>query len=119
MRERSGRGCHQHEEDVTPRPKTARKRGPERQEPGQIETDMQEIDVDERVGEERPDIGAEAAGKRIADDRMDIVARRDEGERQEELQILGVGHRQHAHRVHQHEHRDCREHDRRHIEYRL
>ena len=35
-----------------------------------------------RVGEKRPDIGAEAAGKRIADDRMDVVARRDEGERQ-------------------------------------
>ena len=64
MRERAGRGHDEHEADIAPGPETARQRRAERQQPSQIEAEMEEIGVNEGVGEEGPQIGAEAAGKR-------------------------------------------------------
>ena len=52
---------HQHERDVSPCPETARQRRAERQQPRQVETDMQQVGVQECVGEERPDIGGNTA----------------------------------------------------------
>ena len=53
------------------RTKTARERGAKRQQPCQIDADMQEIGMQEGVGEKRPQVGAEAAGKRSAADQIE------------------------------------------------
>ena len=119
MGERARSRDHQHEGHIAPRAEAARQRGAERQQPSHIEADMEEVGVEERVGEERPQIGAEAAGKRTAGNEIDVVARRNEGEGQQKAHIFGVGQNQHAQRMHEHQHGHRRDNDRRHIEHRL
>ena len=64
MGERAGGGDDKHEGLVAPRAEAARERVPNGTQPCHVEADMEEVGVQERVGEERPQIGAEAAGKR-------------------------------------------------------
>ena len=63
MRERAGRRRHRHEQEKPERAEPARQRAAERQQPQHVEADMAEIGVQQRIGDEGPDLGAGAAGK--------------------------------------------------------
>ena len=91
MGKRTGSRDHQHEGRIAPRTKAARQCGAERQQPSHIEADVKQVGVQERVAEERPEIGAEAAGKRTAGNEIDVVACRNEGEGQQKAYIFGFG----------------------------
>ena len=61
------------------RAEAARQRAAERQQPQHVEADMAEIGVQQRIGDEGPDLGAGAAGKGDVEQRR-IVALRNEAE---------------------------------------
>ena len=63
MRQRAGRRRHRHEQEEPDRAEAARQRAAERQQPQHVEADMAEIGVQQRIGDEGPDLGAGAAGK--------------------------------------------------------
>lgn len=75
MRERAGGGNYHHEGDIAPGPETSRERCAERQKPRQIKADMHEIGVDKSVTEEGPEIGAEPARERAANQKIGVIAR--------------------------------------------
>ena len=79
MGERAGRGRHRHEQIEAQRPEAPRQRAAERQQPQHVEADMAEIGVQQRIGDEGPDLGAGAAGKCHVEQRG-VVALRDEAE---------------------------------------
>jgi len=54
--------AHEQEEPDSAEP--ARQRAAERQQPQHVEPDMGEIGVQQRIGDEGPDLGAGAAGKK-------------------------------------------------------
>ena len=55
--------------------------------------DMDEVGMEEGIGEEGPDLGAETAGEAPASELRGVVARRNEGEIQQEIEVLVI--RQH------------------------
>ena len=63
MRQRAGRGRHRHEKEKPDSAETARQRAAERQQPQHVEPDMAEIGVQQRIGDEGPDLCAGAARK--------------------------------------------------------
>ena len=79
MRQRAGRRRHRHEQEEPDRAEPARQRAAERQQPQHVEADMAEIGVQQRIGDEGPDLGAGAAGKGDVEQRR-IVALRNEAE---------------------------------------
>ncbi len=79
MRQRAGRGRHRHEDEEPDRAEPARQRAAERQQPQHVESDMAEIGVQQRIGDEGPDLGACPAGKGDVEQRG-IVALRNETE---------------------------------------
>ena len=78
---------------------------------------MQQIGVDEGVGEESPQLGAKAAGKTAG--QTGVIARRNERKDQQKLGVLRFGEDPHAQRMNEQQHDDRRNHDRRHVEDRL
>ena len=80
---------------------------------------MEQIGMQKSVGEKGPQVGSKAAGKRSTTHEIDVIARRDEGEREQETQILGVGQDKHAQRMHKQQYDHRRDNDRRHVEHRL
>ena len=62
---------------------------------------MEEIGVQKSVGEKGPQVGRKAAGKRSTIHEIDVIARRDESEREQETQVFGVGQDEHAQRMHE------------------
>ena len=80
---------------------------------------MAEIGVDQRIGDERPDVGRPAARPAHVGHHARIVARGDEGKEQQEL--VGLLRRQHEREqeVNAHEHDDQRHHDRWYVEHRF
>lgn len=64
------------------RPEPARDRRPEGEQPHAVDAEMEKIAVDQRVGDERPDVGADAAGKRVIDEERRRVTRRNEGKQE-------------------------------------
>src|ERR1700734_1779076 len=85
MREGAGGGDDQHEACVAPGAEAPRQSAAERDQPSYVKADMEKVGVQERVREEGPQVGAEAAGKRHGEIR--VVARRNERERQEKLAV--------------------------------
>src|SRR5271163_3439469 len=90
VRQRAERCRHQHEGNVAPRPEAARERRTEWQQPSEIKAQMHEIGMDEGVSKESPQIGAKAAWERAADGKIGAIARRNECEGEEKLQVLLV-----------------------------
>ena len=76
---------------------------------------MHQVGMQERVGEKGPELRAEPA-RQSANRDVRAVARRNEGEGQQKLQILFVGEREHAQRMHEHQHRRGRDDYRRNVE---
>src|SRR5258708_836834 len=79
MRQPSCKGGDRHEDEEPDRAEATRDRASERQQPQDIETDMAEVSVQQRIGQKGPDLGAGAAGKRRREQRR-VVAPRNEAE---------------------------------------
>ncbi len=58
------------EAEEPPGAEAARHRAAERQEPDRIDADMDEVGMEERIGEEGPDLGAEPAGETLGSQTM-------------------------------------------------
>ena len=58
-------------------------RASERQQPDHIEAEMRQIGVNQRIGDEGPDVRAPSAGQGAAEQDRDVVARRDERKQQQ------------------------------------
>ena len=65
MQHRAGRRGDGEECEKTQRTETARDRAAERQEPDDIDAEMNPVGVNQRVGDEGPELGAPAAGQNI------------------------------------------------------
>ena len=63
VRQRAGRGSHRHKNEKPQRVEPPRQRAAERQQPQHVETEMAEIGMQQRIGDEAPDFRAGAAGK--------------------------------------------------------
>ena len=79
MGERTGCGRHRQEHKEAYRAKAPRQRAAERQQPKHIEGEMGEIGMQQRIGDEGPDLGTGAALE-LQIDQRGIVALRDEAE---------------------------------------
>ena len=66
MRGSSRRRRHGERMQKSHRAEAARDRRAERQQPDRVEPEMRPVAVDQRVGDEGPDVRAEPAGKRAA-----------------------------------------------------
>ena len=75
MGERAGRSRYRHEDEKPDRTEAARQRTAKRQQPQHVETNMAEIGVQQRIGDEGPDLGAGATGKRVIQQRLVITLR--------------------------------------------
>lgn len=79
MGERAGRRCHRQEQEEPDGAKAPRQRAAERQQPQHVEAEMSQIGVQQRIGDEGPDLGPGAAGD-LQIEQGGIVALRDEAE---------------------------------------
>ncbi len=110
---------HGEKGDETQRAETARDRRAECEQPHGVESEMRPVAVDQRVGDEGPDLRAESARHRALRQDRCVVARRNEREQQQKFDVLLR--RQHpcAQRVNEHEHREGCGHDGGNVEDRL
>ena len=100
------------------RAKAARDRASEWQEPNRIDAKVSPVGVNQRIGDESPDVGA-AAGQTAAQYNRVVVARRDESKCQQKFDVLLLGQKQCADKMHQCQYREHSENDRRDIEDRF
>ena len=115
MRGRAGRRRHHEEREEARPPESARHWRAERDEPQQVEDQMIEIGVDQRIGDEGPDPGAPPARQQSGREAR-IITRGQEGEQQQDLGRLLLRQREHEYRVDQTEHGDQDQHDDRYVE---
>ena len=66
MCQRAGRGRHRHEDVKPDRAEPARQRAAERQQPQHVEAEMAEIGVQQRIGDEGPDLAPAPPGKSMS-----------------------------------------------------
>ncbi len=77
------------------------------------------VGMDQRIGDEGPDLGAETALQRATEHDLGVVARRDEGKGKQELDVLIVAQQQRAHSMQQRQHGQQSDDDGRNIEQRF
>ena len=107
---------HREERDEAQRAEPPRHRAAERQQPNRVDAEMSPVGMDQRIGDEGPNLGAEAARQRAVEHRRAIVARGDEGKADQKLDVLIVAEQQRAHAMNERQQRQHDEHDRGDIE---
>ena len=118
MRGRPCRGGNREERNEARGAEAARHRRPERQQPHRIDGEMHGVAVDERVGDEGPDIRRPSTGKHAVRQRV-VVAHRNEREGRQQLAILLVRQPIGAQQMHEHARHDGADDHGRHIEDRF
>src|SRR5262249_53584793 len=108
---------HRHKCRETQRAESLRNRRAESQQPHGIEDEMTEIGMDERIGDERPDVGYPTSGPSHIGKHAEIVTRRDEGEEQEKLARLLRGQPEHEQQLNKHEYGEHYDYCRGHVEH--
>jgi hypothetical protein len=79
MHGRAGGGAQRHETRKSQRSESLCNRGAECQQPHGVEEQMAEIGVDERIGDERPDVGCPTSRPGDVGEHAGVVACGDEG----------------------------------------
>lgn len=95
--------------------KAARHCATEGEQPHGVDPKVCPVGVDESVGDKRPNIRA-AAGQRTPEDKGIVVARRDESEIEQELDVLLLAQHERAHDMNKRQHSQHKDDNRRNVE---
>ena len=117
---RARRRRHRKEREKPQRAEPPRHRAAERQQPHRIDAEMGPVGMDQRIGDEGPNLGAEAARQRAAEHDRGVVARAGmKREAEQELDVLIVAEQQRAHGMNERQQCQHRDDDRRNVEQRF
>ena len=119
MHRSPGRRRHGKEGEEARRAEAARDRRAECQQPHAVQSEMRPVAMNECVGDEGPDVGAEAAWHVALRNNGRVEPRRNEGEPEQEVDILLLGQDPDAYHMHEHHQRKHRHHDGGHVEDRF